>query len=224
MNLNQQVVHQIHHGFISSRATIEKWLAYPRQLQQEYGLNVILAGGAIRDLLMGHEPKDLDIWVTPSAWVAKRIGWSETVVAKLGEREGWTHDGEVHDNPSHPSLMSVWSFKSQFVEPSYNIVVLGEDTNSNRLIGGFDFGINMVAVNTYTILAMSEFFIEDIAGNKITLRNERDRDTVLRRYEQLSKKYPVPLVTPEGLELAKPTSGLILPPGVTSVIERGNSG
>jgi hypothetical protein len=207
-----EVVRQLSASLAANRSTLERWLAYPRQLQQEYGLNPILAGGAVRDLLMGQEVKDLDIFLSPSGWVGKRLGWSPEVASKIAEREGWSlHKRGEEYGQTTPPLLSVWRFKSEFVEQRYDINLLVQDTSSNQLIRQFDFGLNQVAVNTFGILAMSENFVEDVAGNKITIRNDRGRDVILRRYEMLSEKYPVPLVTPEGLEIAKPRQGLLLP-------------
>lgn len=200
-------------AFARNRGTLEKWLAYPRYLQQEYGINPVLAGGCIRDLLLGHEPKDLDLFVSMSNW--RQTDSEPLSVADafeiIAKREGWTNDDESHDASQPKSLISVWKFTDENTPVPFEVCCLSADTSSAALINDFDFGINMVGVNTYGALALSAYFIYDVERHTITIRNERSRERTLERYERISKKYQVPLVTAEGVELEKPFGGLILP-------------
>jgi hypothetical protein len=206
------IMQRIQATYAQTRGTLEKWLQYPRYLQQEYGVNPVLAGGCIRDLLLGQEPKDLDLFISMSEWRwARDSDTIQEIFDVIAHREGWALDGEEHVAPIPASLVSVYHHKERDLEYPYQIAVLREDTPAAELIGQFDFGINMVGVNTYGALALTEYFVYDAEHHTITIRNERSRETTLARYERLSKKYPGPLMTAEGLELEKPLGGLVLP-------------
>ena len=200
-------------AFARNRGTLEKWLAYPRYLQQEYGINPVLAGGCIRDLLLGQEPKDLDLFVSMSDWRISGGGYAlaRSTLDVIAKREGWTLDEEAHPYPIPGSLISVWTHTEEAIPYPYQITTLDKDTSAADLVSQFDFGINMVGVNTYGALALSAYFLYDVENHHITIRNERSRERTLARYERISKKYQVPLVTAEGVELEKPFGGLILP-------------
>lgn len=208
----------IYNQFNANRATIEKWLAYPRQLQMEYGINPLLAGGAMRDTILGGEVKDLDVFISVSKARMQGVDF-DSFVEDLADREGWQlkhcSNYEEMDPPPHTTLHSVWEFHSEFVDKPYNIVILPEDTSSQDTINRFDFGLNMIAVNTYSIITTNKWFLEDVKGQKCTVINERSREVRDRRYASLLQKYPaLVLMSKEGLELDKPHQGLVLPPGV----------
>ena len=95
-------VTKIRTAFAANRGTLEKWLAYPRYLQQEYGINPVLAGGCIRDLLLGLEPKDLDMFVSMSKW--RRLAAEPEAVHDhfnvIAKREGWASNPGPRENPT----------------------------------------------------------------------------------------------------------------------------
>ena len=208
----------IYSNFTKNRATVEKWLTYPRQLQMEYGINPVLAGGCMRDIILGGKVNDLDMFITRSSY-QNGLSDFDFLIANIAEKEGWElsfhSDYEEDDHlPHHRVLHSVWNFKSEFREEPYNIVILPDDIGTRDIIKEFDFGINMIGINTYSILSVNPHFVEDVEHTKCTIRNERSKEVTQRRYDKLSLKYELPLVSAEGLTLKKPHAGLILPPGV----------
>lgn len=200
------VMKSIYTAFNSNRQLIEQWLHYPRALQQEYGINPVLAGGALRDLLLGKEVGEVDMYLSMSAWRAAATSTSH-ISKVLLEREGWEVDG-LSGEVSNSCI-----FEDENAGVTYHIRVLKDDSPVAKVIGEFDFGINMVGINTYGNLAISQHFVNDIDKQQITIRNERSREVLHKRYEKLSKKYQWPLVNSIGMELDRPTAGLILPPG-----------
>lgn len=46
---------------------IEKWAEYLRTVEQEHNVTCVLAGGCLRDVLLGANVKDLDVFVIPNA-------------------------------------------------------------------------------------------------------------------------------------------------------------
>jgi hypothetical protein len=212
--MGQKANEIIYGNFTKHRATVEKWLSYPRQLQMEYGINPILAGGCMRDIILGGEVSDLDVFVTRSSY-QNGLSDFDFLIANMAEKEGWELDHNKGASETRAPLHSVWTFQSEFQDKPYNIIILFDDIGQKDIIKDFNFGINMISINTYSILAAHPHFVEDVEGLKCTLRNERSRERTMYKYEKLCLQYELPLVTVEGLELGKPNAGLILPPGVS---------
>lgn len=212
---SQDLMRSFNIAFSNNYALVNKWLAYPRQLQQTYGVNPVLAGGCIRDILLGKPVNDLDVFISMSNWRRPDSAADcDSLIHEMAKAENWklTHESASDfSREVHARIHSVWNFQSEFIQQPYNIIILADDSPAAKVIGDFDVGLNMVGVNTYGALALSQHFVHDVDHQVMTIRNERQRDSLLARYEKLSKKYPWPLVTKEGLEIEKPHAGLILP-------------
>lgn len=206
--MTQKALELIYDSFTKHRATVEKWLSYPRQLQMEYGVNPILAGGCMRDIILGGEVKDLDVFITVSKSrldCLDRLNDLNDLISHIAETEGWELADAKDSSQTHTGLHSVWNFQSEFQDKPYNIIVLYGDIGQQDVIKDFNFGINMISVNCYSVLAAHPHFLEDVDNMKCTIRNERSRERTMYKYDQLCLKYNLlPLVTPEGLEIMKP--------------------
>jgi len=199
------------------RQDVEKWLAYPRYLQQEYGINPVIAGGAIRDVMLGAEVNDIDLFISASDWrlffnllevsdvssVDRAEIWGDYTY-NVADREGWKYDRAGREG-DHTQIVGIYNHKDSLVKQEYNIAILPKGISANGVIKDFNFGINHVAMNTYGILSISSNFIHDVEGQVITQRNTQSQATIDDAYGRICKKYPWPLHSQAGIELIPAT-------------------
>lgn len=152
--------------------------------------HAIIAGGALRDLNLKREPKDLDIFVCEST---KLIDIAEML------------DGGVADEIESFSdvlckVSATITGENLGLEIPLNIVVCSDELlHPIDRLPHFDFGICQIAHDGHE-WSQTDAYWEDYTQSKFTLMrctNYQMYQNSMKRYQRISERYPVwPLVIP----------------------------
>lgn len=170
------------------------------------GFSAYIAGGVVRDYVLGGQFKDIDIFISSKFEneksdddFIKNIHHIIDVVGFKGmisKRElKLTKDNLLSKSnyiPLNPQNKGFRVYESTFFFKNEEIVVQFIFTNSNTetlvdFIGTFDLGINMVAIGQNNGIVKHPKFLEDVENNKITIYSNNQK-TRSRAYG-LQKKY-----------------------------------
>ena len=158
---------------ISFQPVPEAWklpsLAFPRG---------IIAGGAVRDFLLGVPPRDLDLFVPDSPEVGEAI-------AQLGAAPV-LKDGKYKANYNR-----AWAyiFEQPGGLPPLNIVLMRGELDPKTLIDDFDFGICQAAWSAQQGFRITDAFFADAAAKTFTYRGKPNHlERSLRRYEKFVQR------------------------------------
>lgn len=163
--------------------------------------NSVLAGGAVRDIILGLPPKDYDI-VIPSDNHRQIDDLAQSIVAEFGVTDMVLKTKEYggdkkkrskvgRENPQR--LTSVWgfTFEGKRIDLIGHREVDDEDF-PQIVIDKFDFGINM-AYDTGSYLHEEDGrFVEDVGWRKMTLYNLDGMEflpNAIGRYNTLNARY-----------------------------------
>jgi hypothetical protein len=169
-------------------------------IQQEKK-NTILAGGAVRDTILGVQPKDYDIFVPSNTPKDKKA-----IVAKLNKEfnidgfkdkqidyEKTTVNTLYHQDPDIKRLDYVWNFTLE----GKQIEVIGvrepdDEDFPTSIIQSFDYGLNMVYDNGSYVDDQNINFTNDFHYEWLSLINLRSIShlpNAIARFERLHMKF-----------------------------------
>ena len=141
---------------------------------REHDPHAIIAGGAIRDLICGRKPKDIDLFTTKPN--------PHEVLSAIGIT-GYKNASFVPY-----SIEGVYQITKKGVELPVQFSKLDRAPDPLELIESFDFGICMAAYDGKEIIR-SRHFDEDCEKHIFTLRHCRDKAAAEKRYNRISKRY-----------------------------------
>lgn len=154
----------------------------------------ILAGGFVRDTLLGLPPKDIDVFM--NAPVPRREQYLEALVQLLGEPE--VENITVQPNEDeYGHLLMTWDFHrvrfpaQPLVNEDLPIEIIMTDTGgltADKFMEKFDFGICMAGYSPKTGLHMNKKFLLDMFNKTCTLYNERNKDKHIERFDRWKDK------------------------------------
>lgn len=135
----------------------------------------IIAGGAIRDLFCGHQPKDLDFFtsVVPN--------WPNQQEAEM-DYEGMQY------------VQGVISYNKQGPIP-INVVIV-EPIENMALLESFDFGLCQIGFDNTNILK-TQAFDWDFKHSLFTLRHIDRYPRSIRRYARINQRYDLDIAIPQ---------------------------
>jgi len=134
----------------------------------------IIAGGCLRDLYFGKEPKDVDIFT--------------------GQLPGWKlEDENCFDYEGMQYVLCVADAIKNNVH--YNLIVV-EPVSAEELIITFDLGFCQIAFDGEKLIK-SPAFLWDAKYNLITLRHIDRYTRSIRRYARINERYNFDLIIPE---------------------------
>ena len=134
----------------------------------------IIAGGCLRDLYFGKEPKDVDIFT--------------------GQLPDWPLANEGHfDYKGMQYVLGVADYERDDIK--FNVIVV-EPVASSVLIETFDLGFCQIAFDG-TKLIKSRAFLWDAKYGVITLKHIDRYSHSIRRYARINERYNMDLVIPE---------------------------
>lgn len=219
---------------------VAEWLAYPRELQARYGVVPVIAGGAIRDLILGREVKDIDVFLTRSdilrdaygdrkiwKFIESNEGWPQPMLAgseyvdadSLVDKTPFDKDNMVLKERTkvkhNRHIQAVYEYNHEMIAIPYNFIYFDHDYTASEVVNDFDMGLCMVGFNVYGTAVISRAFAVDVHTQRMTLYREESKERALTRHARISVKYPWPLVDKEGNTLQMPTPVLIKPNGST---------
>lgn len=147
------------------------------------GAPAIIAGGAVRDLLLRRPHRDIDIWT---------LAGSEEIVRKLAEAEGWELVADFGTYSGTGDGLVIWKYLLGGEE--YNVIVTNLDT-WDAVIGRFDFGVSRAYIpcptGTNVEIKVAPEFTEDADRKVFKVRHKHGCTRSRKRYERLLLRYPV---------------------------------
>lgn len=152
------------------------------------GADAVIAGGAVRDFLLGREIKDIDIFLQSHGFIAdEKIARFAFDGIKLQLTNGSYRPAEIGE------VGTLWVYDDPFGTPVQLIFLdINESVTPAIAIEHCDFGLCRVAFDGEQ-LHMSGHFIADLAGQTMTLRRDMTTNNVersKRRFDRLSVKFP----------------------------------
>lgn len=160
-----------------------------RELLRHHPGDVVLAGGFIRSVIEGAEPRDIDLFVNKSKKNNAKDWMKETGVYKYSsEIKENDQDWVVKENDGKLGLQVVWRYP--FTNP-HEILEQFDYTVTKSAIW-FDVGNKNVKANYVGIY--HERFYQDIARKLLTYANDRDSEYLLsipRLIKYIQKGYHI---------------------------------
>jgi hypothetical protein len=140
----------------------------------------IIAGGAVRDFLLGAVPRDIDLFVTDSPEVREAI-------AMLGAKPVLKYCEHV----VRYKRDSAYILQQAGDLPPLNIVVVKHQLDPKLLLDNFDFGICQAGWSAREGFRITDAFFSDAAAKTFTYRGPRILgNRSRRRYKDFVKRPP----------------------------------
>jgi len=174
-----------------------KWLEVLAKVQEVFP-EALIAGGALRDLILGREIKDIDVFVR------SRGEETQAALASIYGDAKAEHPDLVRDYGENvPELQGVytlhvgdgdrdWAPDSPVSDDEYcpfQIIALNQDVTPDSCLGRFDFGICRVATDGKTVF-IDPAFTKDIVAHTFTLLFCNKRESSMKRFTRLTdEKY-----------------------------------
>jgi hypothetical protein len=143
-----------------------------------------IAGGALRDLFLGREPKDIDIFTGPD--------WNVEAAKKLGEIK-WTKKGAPFDQDPES-----WSAADDTIEtvanltieglPPFQIIERPHNPEPMKMLERFDFGICRVAWDAQGYYIHNDF-VTDFYDRAFKARANLYPDATLMRAQRFAERF-----------------------------------
>ena len=158
-----------------------------QMIHSEIGIDCIIAGGAVRDVYLGNDAKDIDVYVNTSDENIKKLsGLFNGVIIQNGhysESKGIKHviKGSLIEDPGDifPPIYEVDIINDQSIDPS----------SINTVFDTFDIGLCMAAFKDDNIWLSDKFYRDSIDKTLTFYRGEN-----IKHAERLQKKYPYEIV------------------------------
>jgi hypothetical protein len=145
----------------------------------------IIAGGSVRDFLLGVEPRDTDLFVKASPETANAI-------ALLGAQPVTpVNCGPASDQDDEGYIMrtdATYLYENGGGGPPLNIVVLAEPPEAKALLAEFDFGVCMAGWSAKAGFVIRDEFFTDAAQKTFTWMSSRRRQRSQERYAKFVQR------------------------------------
>lgn len=165
--------------------------------------NIVVAGGCVRDFVLGGKFTDVDIYI-PLNEIKKRSNWSVSFpVLEHGfniPKEFTLVDSPISFNEYKDTINNViMKYDLKWKDIDIDLMVVDtrgfdsdEESFGSFVTKGFDFGLNMIYYDGFTVVE-SEEFSYDKDRNILTLQKLEsmgDLNLYLERASKIQKKYP----------------------------------
>lgn len=149
----------------------------------------IIAGGAVRDYLLGVPPKDIDVFLPASAWQTPASSDNEFGIMS-DPRYGLGRIDAIHERQAeYEALTHVEMVSRGTIEGfTVDLVEITDDFDGESLVKTFDFGINRCWTTGRDVC--QTFSCDDDLKNKTVTLYHRDRlERSKRRFAQFNKRH-----------------------------------
>lgn len=145
--------------------------------------NVVLAGGALRDLIHGKTVKDLDFFTNPQ---------SENDDAYLVKNfDPWERVDEYIDEYSAAhEIQSIYTFEVQKIPCELVICTKPRIVTPKDIVDTFDIGLCQAGMNARQEFYASPAFYDDHCRQRLTVVNTSTPTSTLNRLARIGSKYP----------------------------------
>ena len=156
-----------------------EWVSMLRHVQT-YFPNAKIAGGALRDLELGKEIKDVDIFITRTHDFHESMG-------KLHDDIKQTYHSEygMHCSKTDPrEIYGIYHVRKNDIK--YEFIVGSEKETSIDL---FDIGICQISFDGNQI-NVTQNYIDDVQNKIIRVYNPHGTNRTIKRIARMSEKFP----------------------------------
>ena len=169
--------------FVLPQRVPAEWL---ETLQFVGGRNSYIAGGALRDLVIGSTPKDVDIFVGPD--------WQSAYLDYLGDAS------EVRQGAPFDKHPASWSAGDSTIEriinltresgTLYQIIERKDNLTASEMLGRFDFGLCRIAYSLTEEWIIHNDFLLDLHHRSFTVRANHYPEASRKRGQAFKKRFP----------------------------------
>jgi hypothetical protein len=167
--------------------------------------DAVIAGGALRDTLLGREVKDIDVFAShPYGWSNAHdiISWTDWADRMLGPSYYVIHEGLAQEySEGLYGVVCAIEIDAAVTRPRpIQLIMLDTPVTLETVVERIDFGLCRVSHDGTTLFQHPDF-VHDVNNRFFTLRrseNEAQYDRSCRRFRRLNEKYPGwPMVDPD---------------------------
>lgn len=154
----------------------------------------VIAGGAVRDYLLGVEPKDIDVFfVWPAVeegpvdldvvdWEMVSLNCPRVGLYRIDDYYERLEEYAALTNVNVVSSGKMYGFKVDAVE-------LAEMKDGSDLVDGFDFGINQSWYTTETGIRETQIAGCDRDAQQVSLLSNDRRERSLKRFDRFNERH-----------------------------------
>lgn len=159
---------------------------------RDKGFEAYVAGGYCRDTYLGHDYRDIDIFVKTDPTYKEDTVFE--VLEYFGKLDLALYTNTLGDYEGQETVFEQYTFEYQDLPLN---IIFRDFENLDNLLETFNFGINMIGMEIHRWYFTPKF-INDVARQIITIYKPDDPSNNVR-LESLREKYPWPSVNDEHL-------------------------
>lgn len=157
-----------------------------KRVRDAGGTDAVIAGGAVRDFLLGRPMKDIDVFLRSRGNVE-----DERIVKTAYPKAELQFNTDPEYSIQMPEVASVWNYQEGglFADAPVQLIFLnGPDVTLPGMLERFDFGLCRAGFDGDIVVTAA--FVKDAFGMTMTLLYSPHPAHSQRRYERLIRKYP----------------------------------
>jgi hypothetical protein len=163
-----------------------EWLDTLDLIRKAGGTDAVIAGGAVRDFLLGRPVKDIDVFLRSRGELE-----DERIVKAAYPNAGQLSEFDRAEyGIQMPELSSVWTNSDPdpfFGSEPVQLIFQNSDVTFTSLFQSFDYGLCRVGFDGSNVI-LTDDFVKDAFGMTMTLLHPTPNSAA--RYVRLCQKYP----------------------------------
>ena len=174
----------------------KQWMDKAKSITKDSKFYPVIAGGALRDTLLGKPVKDIDVFMVPT--------YDDEITCDYVIE--FCKDNDIHidflsayeeDEVAKTKLGIISTGKSFEYEGDmfetrkivFNYIFMGKRISLYTILDTFDFGLCKIAMNISKQIIVHPDFWEDALNKTLTLFRYRSDDRKLERIKRMTEKY-----------------------------------
>lgn len=180
-----------------------RWKAALEIIQLDFP-DAVIAGGALRDLILGREPKDIDVFAehrpfTPSQHLYTAADIKDWAQNYLGPARCVINDAWAAYNDALDGVVCAVEIDAALTRPlPIQLITMNRPVTFENVVDRIDFGLCRVSHDGEQLFTHPHFH-QDRAREVFTLRRctgQAQYDRSVQRHARLYDKYPWPMRVP----------------------------
>ena len=169
-------------------STVEQIMKYPKSLADKYYLSAFIAGGYLRDTLLGKKVKDIDVFMIPEPSLHFDFDDAERI-AEDEEMEITSLSSELSEDTLNDHICLTTAKVCDNVENYYNFIFLDKHVSPEAILNTFDFGICQIGITEdMEVITFPEFW-KDVLNKTVTLLRYRSEERKEYRVGKMKEKF-----------------------------------
>lgn len=151
----------------------------------------VIAGGAVRDYLLGVEPKDIDVFYAWPAPSSEPIDWeSIEIFLEPDARVGLHRIDNIYERQEEYEAMTNINLVSSGTMYGFKVdaIELTEMDSAEQLVNGFDFAINQCWYDGFDLYHTGAAD-DDLHRKTVTLLSNDRRERSLKRFDRFNERH-----------------------------------